>query len=244
MQHLSGQPNIVDFKGAYDDQTSVYLMMELGDGGELFYRIITKGYYSEKAAASILRQIVNVVDMCHFMGVHRDLKPNNFLPSSKGKNSLLKATHFGLSVCESSSDKIYQDIVVVLTMLLLTYYAASMVRKPTFGVLESCCAFYLVVCLHFGQLNCLSCSNQPSISNGAKDIVRRMLTQHPKRRITAAQVLNKPIDNIVLSRMQQFRVMSKLKKLAFKVGKLIDASYKLLISLKETKVIAKNLPKE
>lgn len=29
----------------------------------------------------------------------------------------------------------------------------------------------------------------PSISNGAKDLVRRMLTQDPRRRITSAQVL-------------------------------------------------------
>jgi len=31
----------------------------------------------------------------------------------------------------------------------------------------------------------------PSISNGAKDLVRRMLTQDPKKRITSAQVLGK-----------------------------------------------------
>jgi len=31
----------------------------------------------------------------------------------------------------------------------------------------------------------------PSISNSAKDLVRRMLTQDPKRRISAAEVLSK-----------------------------------------------------
>lgn len=31
----------------------------------------------------------------------------------------------------------------------------------------------------------------PSISNSAKDLVRRMLTQDPKRRISAAEVLRK-----------------------------------------------------
>ncbi|KAL6999294.1 Calcium-dependent protein kinase 19 [Sarracenia purpurea var. burkii] len=69
----------------------------------------------------------------------------------------------------------------------------------------------------------------PSISSIAKDLVRRMLTQDPKKRITAAQVLDhpwireggeatdKPIDSAVLSRMKQFRAMNKLKKLAVKV---------------------------
>lgn len=99
MQHLSGQPNIVEFKGAYEDKNSVHVVMELCAGGELFDRIIAKGHYSEKAAAIICRQIVNVVHICHFMGVmHRDLKPENFLLSSKDEGALLKATDFGLSV--------------------------------------------------------------------------------------------------------------------------------------------------
>ncbi|KAI7735592.1 hypothetical protein M8C21_030755 [Ambrosia artemisiifolia] len=61
MQHLSGQANIVEFKGAYEDKQSVHLVMEVCEGGELFDRIIAKGHYSERAAASICRSIVNVV---------------------------------------------------------------------------------------------------------------------------------------------------------------------------------------
>ncbi|RVX07899.1 Calcium-dependent protein kinase 19 [Vitis vinifera] len=69
----------------------------------------------------------------------------------------------------------------------------------------------------------------PTISNGAKDLVRKMLTQDRNKRITSAQVLehpwiredgeasDKPIDSAVLSRMKQFRAMNKLKKLALKV---------------------------
>lgn len=99
MQHLSGQSNIVEFKGAYEDKHSVHVVMELCAGGELFDRIIAKGHYSERAAASICRQIVKVVNTCHFMGVmHRDLKPENFLLSSRNDKALLKATDFGLSV--------------------------------------------------------------------------------------------------------------------------------------------------
>ncbi|KAL2906019.1 Calcium-dependent protein kinase 33 [Bienertia sinuspersici] len=99
MQHMSGQPNIVKFKGAYEDKTSINLVMELCAGGELFDRIIGKGNYSEKVAASIVRQIVNVVHVCHYMGVmHRDLKPENFLLSSKDESTDLKATDLGLSM--------------------------------------------------------------------------------------------------------------------------------------------------
>lgn len=100
MQYLSGQPNIVEIKGAYEDRQSVHLVMELCEGGELFDKISKRGHYSEKAAAEIIRCVVKVVDICHFMGViHRDLKPENFLLSGKDEASaMLKATDFGVSV--------------------------------------------------------------------------------------------------------------------------------------------------
>ncbi|KAI7728193.1 hypothetical protein M8C21_012885, partial [Ambrosia artemisiifolia] len=61
MHHLSGQKNIVDLKGAFEDKHSVHLVMELCAGGELFDRIIAKGYYTERGAASLLRTIVQII---------------------------------------------------------------------------------------------------------------------------------------------------------------------------------------
>ncbi|XP_077251264.1 calcium-dependent protein kinase 1-like isoform X2 [Tasmannia lanceolata] len=99
MHHLTGHRNIVELKGAYEDRNSVNLVMELCEGGELFDRIIAKGHYSERAAATLCREIVTVVHNCHSMGVfHRDLKPENFLFLNSGEDSPLKATDFGLSV--------------------------------------------------------------------------------------------------------------------------------------------------
>lgn len=99
MHHLSGQPNIVELVNVFEDKQSVHLVMELCAGGELFDRIIAKGHYTERAAASLLRTIVQIVHTCHSMGViHRDLKPENFLLLNKDENAPLKATDFGLSV--------------------------------------------------------------------------------------------------------------------------------------------------
>lgn len=99
MHHLAGQDNIVELKGAYEDKHSVHLVMELCAGGELFDRIIARGHYSERAAASLCRTIVQVVQTCHSLGVmHRDLKPENFLLANKKEDAPLKATDFGLSV--------------------------------------------------------------------------------------------------------------------------------------------------
>nr|ABE72958.1 calcium dependent protein kinase 3 [Medicago truncatula] len=241
MQHLSGQPNIVEFKGAYEDRNSVHVVMELCAGGELFDRIIAKGHYSEKAAASICRQIVNVVNICHFMGVmHRDLKPENFLLASKDENALLKATDFGLAVFIEEG-KVYRDIVGS------AYYVAPEVLRRRCGkeidIWSAGVILYILLsgvppfwaetekgifdAILEGHIDFES-EPWPKISDSAKDLVRKMLIQEPKKRITAAQVLehpwikdgnasDKPIDSAVLSRMKQFRAMNKLKKLALKV---------------------------
>ncbi|KAF7833586.1 calcium-dependent protein kinase 17 [Senna tora] len=99
MHHLVGQPSIVELKGTYEDKQSVNLVMELCAGGELFDRIIAKGHYTERAAASLVRTMVQIVHTCHSMGViHKDLKPENFIFLNKDENSPIKVTDFNLSV--------------------------------------------------------------------------------------------------------------------------------------------------
>ncbi|XP_021912420.1 calcium-dependent protein kinase 11-like, partial [Carica papaya] len=69
----------------------------------------------------------------------------------------------------------------------------------------------------------------PSISESAKDLIRKMLERDPKKRLTAHEVLchpwivddrvapDKPLDSAVLSRLKQFSAMNKLKKMALRV---------------------------
>lgn len=50
-------PNIVRLYEVYESQSDLFLVMEYCSGGELFDRIKDAGAFSEKQAASILRQM-------------------------------------------------------------------------------------------------------------------------------------------------------------------------------------------
>ncbi|KAJ8446841.1 hypothetical protein Cgig2_016151 [Carnegiea gigantea] len=242
MHHLTGQPNIVELKGAYEDKHSVHLVMELCAGGELFDRIIAKGHYTERAAAALLRTIVQIVHTCHTMGViHRDLKPENFLLLNKDENSPIKATDFGLSVFYKPGET-FKDIVGS------AYYIAPEVLKRKYGPEADIWSIGVMLYIFLsgvppfwaetehGIFNAIlrghvdfSSDPWPSISSQAKDLVRKMLNTDPKQRLTAYQVLNHswikedgeapdtPLDNAVLNRLKQFRAMNKFKKVALRV---------------------------
>ncbi|OVA01878.1 Protein kinase domain [Macleaya cordata] len=242
MHHLTGHRNIVELKGAYEDRHSVNLIMELCAGGELFDRIIAKGHYSERAAANLCRQMVTVVHYCHSMGVmHRDLKPENFLFLSGDEDSPLKTTDFGLSVFFKPGE-VFKDLVGS------AYYVAPEVLRRNYGVEADIWSAGVILYILLSGVPPFWGENEqgifdavlrghidfssdpwPSISNSAKELVKKMLRADPRERLSAVEVLNhpwvredgdasdKPIDIAVLTRMKQFRAMNKLKKVALKV---------------------------
>eukprot|EP00899_Mesostigma_viride_P019571 jgi/Mesvir1/27615/Mv07348-RA.1 len=241
MHHLAGHRNIVTLKAAFEDRHSVHLVMELCAGGELFDRIIARGHYSERAAAELLRTVVEVVSHCHKNGViHRDLKPENFLLASKKEDADLKATDFGLSVFFKHGE-VFTDIVGS------AYYVAPEVLRRNYGpeadVWSAGVILYILLCgvppfwaeteqgifdaVLRGQID-FSSDPWPKISDSAKELVRQMLRQNPKERLSALQVLehpwvrgeeapDNPLDQAVLKRLKNFSVMNKFKKMALKV---------------------------
>lgn len=59
-------------------------------GGELFDRIVEKGFYTEMDASRLIRQVLDAVNYLHSMGiVHRDLKVPQFLSFTIKQTSLL-----------------------------------------------------------------------------------------------------------------------------------------------------------
>jgi len=89
--------HIIQLFDVFDEDDNIYLVLELVTGGELFDQIISKGSYSERDAANIIRQILEAVAFMHTHGIaHRDLKPENVLVTGTN-NDIIKVSDFGLS---------------------------------------------------------------------------------------------------------------------------------------------------
>ncbi|KDP46753.1 hypothetical protein JCGZ_06541 [Jatropha curcas] len=243
LRELTGHENVVQFYNAFEDDSYVYIVMELCEGGELLDRILAKkdSRYSEKDAAVVVRQMLKVAAECHLHGlVHRDMKPENFLFKSAKVDSPLKATDFGLSDFIKPGKK-FQDIVGS------AYYVAPEVLKrrsgPESDVWSIGVITYILLCgrrpfwdrTEDGIFKEVLRNKPdfrrkpwPTISNSAKDFVKKLLVKDPRVRLTAAQALSHPwvreggdaseipIDISVLSNMRQFVKYSRLKQFALR----------------------------
>jgi serine/threonine-protein kinase Chk1 len=88
-------PNIIAFIKQLHDNSNIYLILEVAQGGELFDRIEPDVGLDEELCHFYFFQLLSVIEYLHRNGVaHRDLKPENMLLD---KNGNLKLTDFGLS---------------------------------------------------------------------------------------------------------------------------------------------------
>ncbi|KAK7367295.1 hypothetical protein VNO80_09304 [Phaseolus coccineus] len=243
LKELTGHENVVQFYNAFEDDSYVYIVMELCEGGELLDRILAKkdSRYTEKDAAVVVRQMLKVAAECHLHGlVHRDMKPENFLFKSTREDSPLKATDFGLSDFIKPGKR-FPDIVGS------AYYVAPEVLKrksgPESDVWSIGVITYILLCgrrpfwdkTEDGIFKEVLRNKPdfrrkpwPTISNSAKDFVKKLLVKDPRARYTAAQALSHPwvkeggealeipIDISVLNNMRQFVRYSRLKQFALR----------------------------
>ena len=94
-----GHPNVIELVEIHESMNSLYLVMELLEGGEIFS--LNKGKLDSETTFRTLKSILKALVVLDQHGImHRDLKPDNIILKKKDvpiKENLVKLVDFGLA---------------------------------------------------------------------------------------------------------------------------------------------------
>ncbi|CAO1436338.1 unnamed protein product [Diamesa serratosioi] len=195
---LVQHPHVVRLYEVIDTQTKLYLILELGDGGDLYdYIMRHETGLSETLAREYFRQIVRAISYCHQLHVvHRDLKPENVVFFEK--LGVVKLTDFGFSNKFCPGQKLETSCGSLAysapEILLGDSYDAPAVDVWSLGVI-----LYMLVCGQppFQEANdsetltmIMDCKyTMPAhVSMGCKNLINSMLVREPEKRANLQQI--------------------------------------------------------
>lgn len=199
---LVQHPNVVRLYEVIDTQTKLYLILELGDGGDLYdYIMKHDGGLGEEVAREYFRQIVRAISYCHRLHVvHRDLKPENVVFFER--LGMVKLTDFGFSNRFNPGQKLETSCGSLAysapEILLGDSYDAPAVDVWSLGVI-----LYMLVCgqAPFQEANdsetltmIMDCKYTipVHVSEGCKRLIARMLIREPEKRATLEEIAMDP----------------------------------------------------
>ncbi|EPR62884.1 putative calcium signaling protein kinase RAD53 [Toxoplasma gondii GT1] len=211
-------PCIANLEDVVQEEDLLFLVMEYVKGGELFYRVVEKGCFSEPQACYIMHQLVHACIYMHEKRIlHRDLKPENILV-----DRVLDGDFFAVKVADFGLAKILTRNSLAHTLVGTPQYWAPEVLacnpgppgtppgRQHYGAAAD--LWSLGVCLYvmlggsypfderIAPLHTLILKGQfhfrhprfQRVSESAKDLVRRLLTVETSRRITEKEILRHP----------------------------------------------------
>jgi len=198
LMKLVQHPNVVRLYEVIDTQTKLYLVLELGDGGDMYdYIMKHEGGLGEDKARKYFRQIVTAIQYCHKLHVvHRDLKPENVVFFEK--LGMVKLTDFGFSNKFNPGQRLLTSCGSLAysapEILLGDAYDAPAVDIWSLGVI-----LYMLVCgaAPFQEANdsetltmIMDCNYiVPShISQQCQHLISSMLCRDPSKRATLDQI--------------------------------------------------------
>lgn len=202
---LLNHPNVLRLFDVWETNSDLYLVLEYAEKGELFNMLVERGPLPENEAVRAFRQIIIGISYCHSLGVvHRDLKPENLLLDNKLN---IKIADFGMAALESE-DKLLE------TSCGSPHYAAPEIISglPYEGFSSDVwsCGVILFALLtgrlpfdeEDGNIRNLLLKVQKGefempdddeITKEAQDLLARLLTVDPSKRITIREILKHPL---------------------------------------------------
>ncbi|KAF3452345.1 hypothetical protein FNV43_RR02778 [Rhamnella rubrinervis] len=202
MTLLAPHPNILRIFDVFESADSLTMVLELCQSITLYDHIVNRTL-SEPEAASLMKQLLEALSHCHRLGVvHRDLKPENILFDSRNN---LKLADFGSAEWLNEGGSVdgvvgtpyyvapevllgrdYNEKVDVWSAGVILYIMLSGI-PPFYG--ESATEIFEAVLR--GNLR-FPTRVFRSVSTGAKDLLRKMISRDPSRRLSAEQALRHP----------------------------------------------------
>ena len=219
MKHVRHK-HVVGLYELYESNTCMWLILELVQGGDLNFFISKTGHYSEKTVSHLFGQVLRGVHYLHSRGiVHRDLKLDNILLHGEVETGDVKIADFGLSALikvgspgydksESAKRKEYKGLHEMWGTA--TYFAPELIGGaygPQADVWSIGCILYEMLSgLHpfeaetdeelYDLIKSARYNMQDgcwsTISDGAKDLLQKLLTVDPAARLSCTEALRHP----------------------------------------------------
>ncbi|XP_074281465.1 SNF1-related protein kinase catalytic subunit alpha KIN10-like [Silene latifolia] len=196
ISRLFMHPHIIRLYEVIETPSDIYFVMEYVKSGELFDYLVEKGRLQEDEARHLFQQIISGLEYCHRnMVVHRDLKPENLLLDSRHN---VKIADFGLS-------NIMRDGHFLKTSCGSPNYAAPEILNgklyagPEVDVWSCGVILYALLCgslpfddenipILYKKIKSGCYPRQRHLSDGARDLIARMLEVDPMKRITIPMI--------------------------------------------------------
>jgi serine/threonine-protein kinase SRK2 len=213
-------PHVISLREVFLTQQHLVLVMEFAPGGDLFTYVRSRGGLPEAEARWFFQQIVIAIDYCHRLGVcSRDIKlENTLLDATPGPNSrpLVKLCDFGFSkdsnYHSAPGSRVGTPAYLAPEVIVAaegTRYDGAAADLWSLGVL-----LYVMVCgaypfrrrdddsmrppqrmdVLLRRIQAVDYDFPPDrvVSDGCKDLVKRLLVRDPAQRATLAEVMRHP----------------------------------------------------
>ena len=201
---LCHHKNIVKLYDIFENAKMVYIVMEFLEGGDLFSYLEKRNFrITESRAKKIICSLISAINYLNSFGiVHRDLKPENILLVTTADDSDIKLSDFGLAKAIGPNETCNEPFGTI------TYVAPEILMRKQYGKGVDIWSLGMIGYLMLGgylafddyndsEVVKKTCTQELSfknirwetVSEEAKDFIRRCLTKDMNKRATLNELI-------------------------------------------------------